>query len=62
MGNHIAEMESMLRKAFPGQSEDFYRYGRWGGGAVDSDAFKNLTQAERDAIRKYLKEIGLYFL
>ena len=41
MGSHVDKMEERLRSAFPGQSEDFYKYGKWGGGATSSDAFLN---------------------
>ena len=30
MGSHVDKMEERLQSAFPGQSEDFYKYGKWG--------------------------------
>ena len=39
MGQHIEEMEQVLRQAFPNRDEEFYEYGKWGGGAFASDAF-----------------------
>ena len=56
MGNNIEIVEQLLRNTFPGESNDFYRYGRWTGGAFNSDAFDNLSETERNAIRKYLKK------
>ena len=60
MGNHVAEMEQLLRQAFPGESNDFYRYGKWGGGAYNSTAFRNLPYAEQSAVQDYLRKQGLY--
>ena len=48
-------MEQLLRSTFPGESNDFYRYGKWAGGAFNSEAFKDLPKTERDAVRDYLK-------
>ena len=52
-------MEERLRSAFPGQSEDFYKYGKWGGGATSSDAFLKLENIEPDKIK--VSEMGKYF-
>lgn len=30
IGSHVDKMEERLQSAFPGQSEDFYKYGKWG--------------------------------
>ena len=59
MGQHIEEMEQLLRDAFPGQSEEFYEYGKWGGGAFNSDAFRQLPVEEQNAIWAYLGQLGL---
>lgn len=59
MGSHIGEMESRLRSTFPGQSEDFYKYGKWGGGATDSKTFGELPKKEQRKIKNYLKRNGL---
>ena len=60
MGEHIYDMENLLRKAFPNESNDFYRYGKWGGGAFDSDVFNALPEAEQKAVFRYLSENNLY--
>ena len=39
--------------------EEFYEYGKWGGGAFSSTAFDSLPFEERLAIVTYLKQIGL---
>lgn len=49
MGGHADEMEQLLRDAFPGQSEDFYNYGKWAGGAM------NLMNSKRSQWMKDLK-------
>ena len=59
MGEHVAEMDSLLRGAFPGQDEKFYKYGKWGGGVFDSEAFRKLPADEQDAIWEYLEKLGL---
>ena len=59
MGQHIEEMEQLLRDAFPGRDDDFYECGKWGGGALNSDAFKELSEEEQNAITNYLLSIGL---
>ena len=61
MGQHIEEMEQLLRDAFPGRDDDFYECGKWGGGALNSDAFNELSEEERGRVIDYLSEIGLYF-
>ena len=60
MGEHIEETEELLRQAFPGRDEEFYEYGKWGGGAMDSNVFKQLASMEQLAIIVYLSELGLY--
>ena len=59
MGQHVKEMEQLLREAFPGMDDDFYEYGKWGGGAFNSDKFDQLSKEEQDAIEEYLRGIGL---
>ena len=59
MGSHIDELETMLREAFPGESDEFYEYGKWGGGAFDSDAFDELPLSEQYKIIQYLQNNGL---
>ena len=61
MGQHVEEMEQLLRDAFPGRDDDFYECGKWGGGALNSDAFEKLSEEERGRVIDYLSEIGLYF-
>lgn len=36
------ETEELLRQAFPGRNEEFYEYGKWGGGAFNSEVFEEL--------------------
>ena len=60
MGQHIEEMEQLLRDAFPGPDDDFYECGKWGGGALNSDAFEELSEEEQNAITNYLSSVGLY--
>lgn len=59
MGQHVEEMEQLLREAFPGMDDDFYEYGKWGGGAFYSDAFRQLPVEEQNAIWAYLGQLGL---
>lgn len=59
MGGHADEMEQLLRDAFPGQSEDFYNYGKWAGGGYESDEFKALSMDERLKTYDYLKQTNL---
>ena len=59
MGQHIEEMEQLLRIAFPGMEEEFYEYGKWGGGAFNSEAFRQLPAEGQDAIWDYLEKLGL---
>lgn len=54
MSKHVNEAEKNLRDAFPGESEDFYKYGKWGGGATLSGAFNKLPQNEQKQINIYL--------
>ena len=56
MGNHIDEIETILRECFPGQEEKFYEYGKWGGGLQHTEAFKELSRGERRSINKYLRK------
>ena len=62
MGQHVEEMEQLLREAFPGMDDDFYEYGKWGGGAFNSYAFNELPIEMQDEITEYLSDIGLYNL
>ncbi|MBO5312279.1 MAG: hypothetical protein J6A91_09545, partial [Bacteroidales bacterium] len=59
MGRHVDEMEELLRESFPGRDEEFYEYGKWGGGAFNSDGFKELSSQEKNQIITYLKRNGL---
>ena len=59
MGQHVEEMEQLLRGSFPGRDDDFYECGKWGGGALNSDAFNELSEEEQNAITNYLLSIGL---
>ena len=59
MGEHVEEVEQLLRDAFPGMDDDFYEYGKWGGGTFNSDKFDQLPKEEQDAIEEYLRGIGL---
>lgn len=56
IGNDNAKYEGFLRDAFPGEKEEFYKYGKWGGGISDSEAFKKLPVQEQDEIKKYIKD------
>jgi len=60
MGSHIDDVEWLLRDAFPNESNDFYRYGKWACGAFDSEAFESLSQTEKNAIINYLRKHELY--
>jgi hypothetical protein len=59
-GNNIEEYEQMLRGAFPGESEDFYEYGKWGGEFYNSPGFDALPPDEQIAILEYLDDNDLY--
>lgn len=59
MGGHIEEVEDLLREAFPGKEQDFYEYGKWGGGATESDEFEKLSESEQSRILDYLNDKGL---
>lgn len=60
MGEHIEETETLLRQAFPGRDEEFYEYGKWGGGAFNSEAFEKLPLDEQQEIYNYLSNLQLY--
>nr|WP_195460417.1 hypothetical protein [Alistipes sp. D31t1_170403_E11] len=45
--------------AFPGQDEDFYEYGKWGGGAMNSDEFTQLPKYKQHNTEVYLKKHDL---
>lgn len=60
MGNNMDEYEIYLRNAFPGEKNEFYIYGKWGGGAYNSDDFKTLSVDERMNILSYLHDNRLY--
>lgn len=51
----MTNYEQILRDAFPGKSREFYEYGKWGGGLMDSYSFKKLPKDQQEAIREYLK-------
>ena len=60
--NGSEEMLKILnRECFPGYEEEFYEYGKWGGGAFSSTAFEELPMEEQKAIENYLRQLGLYF-
>ena len=59
MGGHIEDIEDLLREAFPNENEDFYEYGKWGGGATDSPEFEELTDEEQRNIIQYLRNNNL---
>lgn len=59
MGRIIIEYEDILRDAFPGKPEEFYTYGKWGGGITDSYRFKRLPLAQQERILEYLKNHNL---
>lgn len=54
IGKHTDIMEGILKDAFPGESDDFYNYGKWGGGATNSSAFEELSKEEQKSIINYL--------
>ena len=55
IGDNIVAYEDYLRKAYPNQSNDFYVYGKWGGGIDGSPAFQNLPRQEQIEIYNYLQ-------
>ena len=59
MGKIMTEYGKILRDAFPGKPDEFYTYGRWGGGITDSYRFKRLESATRDKIKQYLADHNL---
>ena len=59
MGSHVERWKNVYEVLSPVQSEDFYKYGKWGGGATSSDAFLKLTKSERDKIIEYLTNNNL---
>lgn len=59
MGGHIEEIEELYREAFPNEDEEFYEYGKWGGGAINSQEFENLSDIEKEEIMNYLMEQDL---
>lgn len=59
IGKIIDVYEQILRDAFPGKSEEFYRYGKWGGGIRDSYRFEMLPSADQKTILEYLKAHNL---
>ncbi|MCD7963889.1 MAG: hypothetical protein LUF90_10190 [Rikenellaceae bacterium] len=52
------EYEKKLRKAFPGQSEEFYKYGKWTG-LTQTEGYRNLSTSEKNNIHNYLYNNGL---
>lgn len=59
MGYDNQKYEQFLRSAFPGATEDFYKYGKWGGGVKTSEEFNNLSSNEKGKINKYLQDNNL---
>lgn len=59
IGRIVTEYEYILRDAFPGKPEEFYTYGKWGGGITDSYRFQQLPSATQDRILKYLNDHNL---
>lgn len=59
IGYDNVRYEHFLRDAFPGEQEAFYKYGKWGGGISDSEAFKKLPVQEQNEIKKYIKNNNL---
>ena len=59
MGEHVAEMDSLLRGAFPGQDEEFYEYGKWGGGAFNAEAAKTLADVRKAMQINYFEDADL---
>ena len=68
MGNEMIETfgtlknpryADILRLAFPNESEEFYEYGQWGGGATDAWDFQKKSDEEKLLIGNYLENIGL---
>ena len=55
----MTEYGKIIRDAFPGKPDEFYTYGRWGGGITDSYRFKRLESATRDKIKQYLADHNL---
>ncbi len=62
MVSGIEEYESVLRSAYPGQSEEFYEYGKWGGGIEDEmAAIKAIGITEVVKAQVWLKGQGLRY-
>ncbi|MFR5660792.1 MAG: hypothetical protein ACLUDU_23440, partial [Butyricimonas faecihominis] len=59
MGYDNQKYEQFLRSAFPAETEDFYKYGKWGGGVEKSEEFNNLSSDEKGKINKYLHDNNL---
>ena len=59
MGYDNQKYEQFLRSAFPGETEDFYKYGKWGGGVEESEEYNNLSLEEKNKIEIYLKKNNL---
>lgn len=59
MGDHVDAYEALLRSAFPGETEDFYEYGKWGGGVFNSSEYDALSDETRQKIENYLITNGL---
>ena len=54
------ETEELLRESFPGRDEEFYEYGKWGGGAYNSSAFAVLPFEIQKSIENFLRGSGLF--
>lgn len=53
---HIDVYESWLREIFPGKSDDYYKYGKWGA-FMNTEAFLELNPKERKRIWDKVHEI-----
>ena len=47
------ETEELLKQAFPGRDEVFYEYGKWGGGAFNSEVFEELPFERQKSIENF---------
>ncbi len=60
MGETLDQTEQMLRDAFPGESKEFYKYGKWAGGAWDTPEFNHLvSDEEKRAIIQWMRDRDL---
>lgn len=59
MATHIDEFKQLLREAFPGESNEYYEYGVWGGGLIYTNAFYDLSNDTKCNILNYLQNNGI---